>query len=493
MYDCIIRNGSIIDGTGAAAYQADIALKDGKIACIAPHIEGNFPEIDAAGLTVTPGFIDSHSHSDNAIEAWPDQTEKVEQGITLSVGGQCGGSITPEKFMALRDLPQGSGQAVLIGHKTLRLLVMGPDNRDPSEEELARMLLLLREGIKNGMMGVSFGLIYAPSCYAQTEELVAFARTAAECGGIVAAHIRDERDKVEEATAEFIDILRRSGARGVLSHHKAANRPNWGKVRKTLKMIDDAVTEGIDIYLDVYPYTASHTSLSATLVPKEYHARGKAGLVEVLSDPMQRQAIREANLKRWGADDDLSWILIVKCTAYPQYVGKRLHEIAKLHGTDVYDAVFDMIRDSENACNACYFTMDDEDVQTVMRHPRAMIGTDSSVACGAVAYHPRLRGTFPRVLGRYVREKQVTTLPEMIRKMTHLPAQVYGLTGKGLIKEGYDADLCIFDADTIIDRCDYAAPHERAEGLRYVLVAGEVVAENAVHNGKRQTKVWIRE
>lgn len=355
---------------------------------------------------------------------------------------------------------------------------------------MQRMLDLLKEGMERGAMGISFGLIYAPSCYAQMDELTAFARVAAQYGGLVAAHIRNERETVVEATAEFIEILRRSGARGVLSHHKAAGKENWGKVQQTLQMIDAAVLEGIDIYLDVYPYTASSTSLSVTLIPKEYHNRGAAGLVADLQDENKRRIFREADIKRWG--EDLSWILISRCEAYPEYVGKRLDEIGNIRGMDAYDAAFDIIRDSKNECGACFFTMCEEDVECVLRHPRAMICTDSAVAGDSLAYHPRLRGTFPRALGRYVREKRIVTLEEMIRKMTGLAAHVYGLRNKGVIAEGYDADLCVFDKDTIIDCAEYANCHQRAKGLHYVLVGGEVVVENAIYNGKRRAKVMLR-
>jgi len=508
MYDIIIRHASVIDGTGAPAYRADVAVKDGKIARIAPEINAPGRVIDAEGLTLAPGFVDSHSHSDGDLFTFPDQAEKIEQGITVTVGGQCGGSLAPSEkavpfnndenvcrtmgtlLTATRDWPLGTNLATFVGHRSLRLAVMGPDNRDPEPHEMQQMIDLLTDALQHGAMGISFGLIYAPSCYAKTDELVEFAKVCAQHGALVAAHIRDERSQVVEATAEFIDILRRSGARGVLSHHKSANQENWGKVNITLKMVDDAIAEGVDIYLDAYPYTASHTSLSTTLVPKEYHARGTEGLVEVLSDPAQRQAIRQADQKRFG--DDLSWILIVKCPAYPEYIGLRLNEIAQIRGTDMYDAAFDLIRDSWNVCGACFFTMCEEDVERVLSHPRVMIGTDAPVAGNATAYHPRLRGTFPRVLGRYVRERKVTTLEEMIRKMTSLPAAVYGFAGKGRIVEGFDADLCIFDAEKIIDRAEYAACHNRAEGLNYVLLNGEIVVENAVYNGKRCGKVLLR-
>ncbi|MBR5231850.1 MAG: D-aminoacylase [Clostridia bacterium] len=517
MYDYIIKNGLLIDGTGAAPYQADLAVKDGKIARIAENISAEGKVIDASGLCVTPGFIDSHSHSDNAMLTYPDQIEKVEQGITTAIAGQCGGTDAPiakekadsEKDIAgmgkekdilrtmgslldtAKDVPQGSNIAVFVGHRALRRAVCGPDNRVSTPDELEKMKELLIEGMEHGAMGVSFGLFYPPSSYAAMEELVALAHTAHEHGGIIAAHIRDERDKLLESTAEFIEILRRSGARGVLSHHKAGGKTNWGKVETTLRMLDEAVAEGIDIYCDVYPYTASHTSLSSRLIPKELHDRGSQGLVERLKDESIRAQIKEYGRSQWG--DDLSWILVSSCAAYPEYIGKRLDEIAELHGSDAYDAAMDMIRDSGNVCGACYFMMCEEDVKRVLCYPRAMICTDASVAGKEKAYHPRLRGTFPRALGRYVREEKLMPLEEMIRKMTSLPAQVYGLHTKGKLAEGYDADLCVFDADAIIDCAEYAACHQRAKGLHYVFVGGEIAAENAVYTGVRRGKVLLRE
>lgn len=517
MYDYIIQNGFLIDGTGAKPQRADLAVKDGKIARIAERIEAEGKVIDASGLCVTPGFIDSHSHSDSAMLLYPDQIEKVEQGITTAIAGQCGSTQAPiakEKadsdkeiagfgkerdilrtmgslLDAAKNVPQGSNIAVFVGHGALRKAVCGPDNRVSTPEELEKMQGLLIEGMEHGAMGISFGLFYPPSSYAAMDELVTLARTAHAHGGMVAAHIRDERDQLIEATAEYIEILRRSGARGVLSHHKAGGRENWGKVEKTLRMIDEAVEEGIDIYCDVYPYTASHTKLSSRLIPKELHDRGAKGLAERLQDERIRAQIKAWGRSQWG--DDLSWILVSSCEAYPQYVGKRLDEIAKIHGTDAYDAAMDMIRDSENVCDACYFMMCEEDVQRVMRYPRTMICTDASVAGEEKAYHPRLRGTFPRALGRYVREEKLVSLEEMIRKMTGLPARVYGLHTKGRLAEGYDADICIFDPDTIIDCAEYSACHERAKGLAYVFVGGEIAAKNAVYTGVRRGKVLLRE
>lgn len=517
MYDLIIKNGSIIDGSGSPPFLSNIAVKNGKIAKIGKNIKNGEKVIDAKGLTVTPGFIDSHSHSDRQILTFPNQTEKTEQGITTSIGGQCGGTnapisrdITPENaqdvagfgketdvyrtmgtFLNIaKNVPLGSNIAVLVGHRALRKAVMSTENRKPTVEEMTRMKNLLREGIEHGAKGLSFGLIYSPSCYAEIGELIELAKVVGEYKGIVAAHIRNERETLIDATAEFIKMVTAANVRGVLSHHKAMGKENWGKVKTTLKMIDEANKNGADIYCDVYPYTASNTSLSSRFIPKELHAGGSKKLAEILSDPKGRKKIIEWNLKLFG--EDLSYVMISDCSAYPQYEGLRIPEIAELHGKDGYNTLLDLIKDSKNNCRASFFAMCEEDIETVISHPRAMICTDSGVAGNSKTYHPRLRGSFPRVLGRYVRERKVVPLPEMIRKMTSLPAAVYELKGKGLIQEGMDADICIFDSERIKDNADYNACGKRAEGLNYVIINGEIVAENAVHNGKRPSRVILK-
>ena len=236
----------------------------------------------------------------------------------------------------------------------------------------------------------------------------------------------------------------------------------------------------------MYPYPASHTRLASTFIPKEY-VNGQ--LTEYLADPQLRQQFKERGLKRW--DPELAWVQLTVCTAYPAYTGLRINEAAKLHGKDSWETLFD-IMEKQPGCTACYFTICEEDIETVMSWNRAMICTDSGVAGEKSVYHPRLRGSFPRVLGRYVRERQVVSLPEMIRKMTSLPAQVYHLTTKGKIAPGYDADICIFDPETIIDRATFTEVYHRAEGLNYVIVSGEVAAENAVFNGTTAGRVLLR-
>ncbi|MBQ4323554.1 MAG: D-aminoacylase [Clostridia bacterium] len=517
MYDLVIKNGKIIDGTGNPPYLSDIAISEGKIRRIAKGIEGGSKVIDAAGLVVTPGFIDSHSHSDNAMLEYPDQTEKIEQGITTSIGGQCGSSLAPISkdvdpatakwvgdfgkstdiyrtmgaFLEIgKDVPLGSNLVTFVGHGSLRRATMGIENRAPSKEELDEMKELLRDGLEHGAIGISFGLFYTPGCYAQTEELIELAKVVAEYKGMIAAHIRDEGDFLAKSTEEFIRVVRESGVgKGVISHHKSLGMENWGKVTHTLRMIDEANEEGLEIYCDVYPYTAYNTGLSAEFIPKELRADGFDGLAKIFADPDERAKLIKGIRDKNG--NDMSRVLITGCRFHPEYDGKSVPEIAKMNGRDECETILDLIRDSGDNCDASFFGMCEEDVETVLAHKRAMICTDSSIAKGRLVYHPRLCGTFPRVLGRYVRERKVTSLPEMIRKMTSLPATVYELKSKGLLAEGFDADLCIFDPKKIIDRAEYTDCSKKAEGLNYVILSGEVVVENAVYNGKRMGKLIL--
>ena len=509
MFDLFIRGGSILDGTGSPAIRANIGIKDGKIAYIGRCVFEAKEVIDASGLTVTPGFIDTHAHSDYSVLPFSDLTEKAEQGITTVIGGNCGQSVAPLS----RDVPRkadengndtdvrrtvptflkaaeqtmlGVNHAFLIGHGNVREAVMGMENRPCTEEELEEMKRIVSDGLDAGAVGVSFGLFYTPGNYADERELIEIARVSAAKGKVITAHIRNEADHLIDAVTEFLHIAEVSGARAVFSHHKSfGSKENWGKVNHSLRMIDEANENGMDVWLDVYPYTASCTSLAARFVPQKYHAMG---LANVLSDRAMRDEIRKHDLAAFG--EDLSWVLVTACRPYPEYAGKRLNEIALLHGKDVYETVFDMI-EKDGAAKACYFTMCEEDVKTVMAHPRCMICTDSNVACGSKSYHPRLRGTFPRALGKYVREEHVTTLPDMIRKMTSLPASVFSLKGKGLIRKGMDADLCIFDADTIIDKSDYVSPTVKNEGLNYVIVGGKVAVTDGVYQNVRNGKTVL--
>lgn len=488
MYDILIKNGRVIDGTGSPAMQAQVAVKDGKIVKIARHIcEEAKTVIDASGKVVTPGFTDSHSHSDYQFSSNPVQTEKVEQGITTSVAGQCGDSVCGANGVEFLDNARGcqlgANMAMLIGHGSMRRAVFGTENREPTPEELAKMQDMMRQAMEHGALGVSFGLIYTPGCYAKTDELLAIAKVVGEYHGIAAIHLRSEGDRLTQAVNEFITIVRQSGVRGVISHHKAAGlTENWGKVHTTLRMIDRANEEGLELYADVYPYAAAATNFSSTFIPAADKTGGKEAMLKRLEDPEKVAQWRNIFYSRYA---DARWIMATRCPHAPEYEGLRVHEIAEKMGTDEFSAAMELIRLTKDEASAVFFSMCEEDVETVIAHPRVMICTDSGVTTTAsTMYHPRLRGSFPRALGRYVREKGVVSLPEMIRKMTSMPAAVYGFQSKGLIREGFDGDICIFDPDTILDRADFTNPHLHAQGLDYVIVGGKIAAVNAVATGE---------
>ncbi len=488
MYDILIKNGNLIDGTGSPAMKAQLAVKDGKIVKIARHIDGDAKKvIDAAGKVVTPGFIDSHSHSDNQFSTNPVQTEKIEQGITTSVAGQCGGSVCSanagEFLDNARGAQLGANMALLIGHGSIRRAVFGTENREPTREELEKMKDIMRSAMEHGALGVSFGLIYTPGCYAKTDELIEIAKIVGEYHGIAAIHLRSEAVELIKAVQEFITVVRESGVRGVISHHKAAGlTENWGKVHTTLRLIDKANAEGLELYADVYPYAAASTNFSSAFIPAADKTGGNEATLKRLEDPEMVAKWRDLFYSKYT---DTQWVMATRCPNAPEYEGLRVPEIAEKMGVDEFTAAMELIRLTKNEAAAVFFSMCEEDVETVMAHPRVMICTDSGVTVPATTmYHPRLRGSFPRALGRYAREKGVVSLPEMIRKMTAMPAAVYGFQTKGLLREGLDADICIFDPETIIDRAEFTNPHLHAEGLDYVIVGGKITAENAVATGE---------
>lgn len=487
MYDILIKNGMILDGTGSPAMRAQVAIKDGKIAKIARKITQEATTvIDAAGKVITPGFIDSHSHSDYQFFSQPLQSAKVEQGITTSIAGQCGGSVCGEDAAAFlgnaHGAKLGANMALLIGHGTLRKAAFGTQDREPTAQELEHMKAMMRDAMEHGALGVSFGMIYAPGCFAKTAELVEIAKVVGQYQGIAAIHLRSEGALLVQALEEFITVVRQSGVRGVVSHHKAAGlQENWGKVHHTMRMIQRANEEGLEIYMDVYPYIASSTKFSSVIIPKSWRSGGNEALLKRVNDPVLVEQLRKEFCAKHS---DLSWIMVTSCPGAPEYTGLRVNQIAALRNQDDFSAAMDVVRISEDAARGCFFTMCEEDVEAVIANPRSMICTDSGSLSKTTGFHPRLTASFPRALAHYVREKGVVSLPEMIRKMTSLPAAVYGLKSKGLVWEGFDADLCIFDPQTILDRADFQNPSLRCEGLDYVIVGGKIAAVNAVATGE---------
>jgi len=533
MYDIILNNAKIVDGTGSPWYYGSIAIRNGKIVEI--KRKGGFKSgehvINAEGLMVAPGFIDMHSHSDAYLLINPKAESKIRQGVTLEVIGNCGSSMAPILPEKLSEFKRRLGElaqyitwdwstyreykeklikngialnvAPLIGHGTLRVNVMGYENREPTMEELEEMKKLLEQCMKDGAFGLSTGLIYTPGSYAKTEEMIELAKVAAKYGGIYSSHIRSEADKLMEAIMEAIRIGREAKIRVEISHLKSAGVRNWGKIVEALKRIEEARWEGVDVTADFYPYTAGSTSLTAC-IPPWAHVGGIEEMIKRLKDPEQRAKIRrdiEVSTEGWENLANLAgWdkIVVASCEKNKQYEGLSISEIAKMNGKDPYDQAFDLIIEEEGRVQIVLHMMREEDMLEALKSPYTMVGTDgSSIApyepLGRGKPHPRNYGTFPRIIGRYARDKRVITIEEAIRKMTSLPANKLGLKDRGIIRRGFWADLVIFNPKTIIDAATFENPHQYPKGIEYVIVNGRIVINKGEHTGELPGRVLERE
>ncbi len=478
-YDIIIRNGTVLDGTGAPGRPADVAIAAERIAAVGKVSGAAAREIDAAGLVVAPGFIDVHSHDDVALINNPGMDFKAAQGVTTVVCGNCGAGAAPvneafehffrrgtegilgsvdsfawrtlgEFYDAVRAARPAVNAAFLVPHGALRVNAMGWERRPPTDSEFATMKELLRDGMDAGAVGLSTGLIYVPGVFAQTEELIELAKVVAEYGGLYVSHIRDEGAGLLDALREAIRIGEEGGVPVQISHHKASGEHVWGLTEQSLPVIDEACARGVDVTIDAYPYTAGSTALVAIA------GRGR------LAERMDPHDVMVASVK-YGR----------------QYEGKRLDEIASMMDLPVEDAVTRLLREEENAVVAVMFTMDEADVRRVFRHPTCMVGSDG-IPSPTGKPHPRLYGTFPRVLGRYVRQEGLLSLEEAIRRMTSLPAGKFYLKGRGEVREGAWADVVVFDADRIADNATYEDPRHYPTGMPYVFVNGEPVVDAGV-------------
>jgi N-acyl-D-amino-acid deacylase len=528
-FDLLITNGHIVDGTGNPYYKADIGITGGKIAQIRKGIDpGSAPKvIDAQRLTASPGFFDAHSHDDYYLLANASCADKVLQGVTTTVIGNCGLSIGPTtdehrsemitlflmaggKYVKEEDLDgrslgdylrkiETSGVGInvlpLVGHSVVRIAVMGFANRPPTNLELERMKALVRGAMEDGAFGLSTGLIYAPGNYAATEELIELSKVVHEFGGIYTTHMRNEGDLEIPAIAETIRIGEEAGVPIHISHHKVTGKANWGKSTETLKMMAEARVRGLQVTCDQYPYNAGSTFLGAILPPRVL-AGGPEVFTEKLKDPHFRaeiiRIIEEEKVEGWEnliKAAGFEGLMISVSPGHPEYVGKFISEIAKKENRTPYDVLFDLVVEEKMAVMVILFLMTEEDIQRIMRNPLTMVGSDGIPGFGIEKVHPRMTGTFPRILGRYVREQGVITLEEAIRKMTSFPAQTFGVWDKGMLKEGFDADIVIFDPDTIIDRSTYEDPNQPPKGIHYVLVNGEIVVDHGKVTGASSGKV----
>jgi N-acyl-D-amino-acid deacylase len=499
-YDVLLRGGRIVDGSGNPWYVADVGVREGRVAAIGRLDEAAAARVvDVRGLVVAPGFIDVHTHVESGLARRPTADNFVLDGVTTLVTGNCGGSEVdlPRFFDELRAGGLSPNLATLVGHNSVRRAAMGTEERDPTSEEMARMEALVGEAMRAGAVGLSTGLIYVPGTYARTPEVVALARVAARHGGVYASHIRSEGDQVFAAIEEALDIGRQAGVPVQISHFKVSNKKLWGQSAKTIAMVDRARAGGLDVTVDQYPYTASSTSL-ATLLPAWALAGGADAVKQRLADPATRAKVaREMkdHIRRRNGRKRLDYAVVASCAWDRSRDGKTISRINEEAGgrrrlEDEIATVLDMTE--KGGAQMVYHSMDERDVERILRVPYAMVASDAGVIePGEGVPHPRGYGANARVLGRYVREKKTLRLEEAVRKMTSLPAQRFGLTERGLLRPGMWADLVVFDEAAVADRATYQAPHAASAGFRYVMVNGEIVAEDGRVLGARPGRILL--
>ena len=481
-YDLLIVGGTVVDGTGAPGYRADVAITGDRIALISRDAlppSSARRVIDASGRIVSPGFIDLHAHLE-PLSQLPDARSAITQGVTTALGGPDGSSPLPlGEYMTARE-KQGIAinVAYLVGHNTVRSTVMGTADRAPTPSELTRMRSLIGQGMHDGAFGISTGLRYVPGTYSNIDEVVALSQVAADSGGIYTSHLREEGLGLIEGVAEAIEIGRRAHIPIVLTHHKAVGQKMWGKSVVTLRMLDSARRAGVDVMADVYPYTATHTGISV-LIPSWALADGDSAFARRVADPVLRDSITRGivfNILNDRGGGDLRRVQFSRVSWDKSLEGKTLADWAerrKLALTPENGAALVIEAQRNGGANAIYHVLDEADVRRIMSHPQVMIASDGRLSTPGDGHpHPRAYGTFPRVLGHYVRDEHVLTLEQGVHKMTGMPAARLGLTDRGVLKAGAIADVVVFDAARIADRSTFDAPHQYAVGIDHVLVNG---------------------
>jgi dihydroorotase/N-acyl-D-amino-acid deacylase len=497
-YDLLIRNGLIYDGSGADPVPADLGVRDGRIVTLAPKLTGTAQrEIDATGLAVTPGFIDIHAHLE-PLPLYPTAESHVRQGVTTALGGPDGGG--PLRVGAYLDSLAATGiglnVAYLIGHNTVRNEIMGLVDRAPTAEELAQMQELIAAGMKDGAFGISTGLKYLPGAYADLDEVVALSQVASRYGGIYTSHLREEGLGLLAGVGEAIAIAERADIPVVLTHHKVVGHPMWGSSVRTLAMVDSARQVGLDVMIDQYPYTASHTSISI-LIPAWAMEGGRyTAFAERCQDPVLRDSIKRGiifNLINDRGGNDLRRVQFSRFNWKPELEGKTLYDWALAAGlkpTIENGAELVIQAQLHRGANCIFHAMDEADVRRIMQHPFTMVGSDGRLSQPGKGHpHPRAYGTFPRVLGHYSRDEGVLPLATAIYKMTGLPARRLGLTDRGLLREGYRADITIFDPAAVNDDACFAEPHQYPSGIPYVIVNGQVTVDGGEYRDVRAGQI----
>lgn len=501
-YSYVIRGGTVIDGTGAAPFRADVAVSGDRIVRIARDgIDTAQAErvIEARGLVVAPGFIDIHAHIED-LPRRPLAESFIRQGVTTVIYAPDGGMPWPlaDGIAELGRTGHAPNTAFFAGFNTIRSQVLGSSSRAPTAQELERMRAMAAEAMDQGAFGLSSGLRYVPAIYASTEEVLEVAKVVAKRGGFYISHIRDEGEGSVAAVAEVIRIAREAGMPAQVSHHKLMGQKQWGQSVATLALVDSARAQGLDVTIDQYAYDATSTS-TAVLFPAWAHAGGRDSLRARLADPAQRKRIEEgirATILEERGGGDLARIRLARVAFRPEWNGKTFADIAAERGRtpDLDFAVALAIEiQSAGGASGVWHVVDEADIRRIMTHPTTMISSDGAIGVpGHGMPHPRGYGAFARVLARYVREQHVLTLPDAIRRMTLLPAERLGQQERGRIAEGAFADLAVFDADRVEDRATYEDPHQFAVGVEYVLVNGVPVLWDGSLTGEKPGRVLLR-
>lgn len=490
-YDMLIINARIADGTGNPWYRGSVAIRDGKIVAIG-DIDASASKagevIDAAGMIVAPGFIDVHTHAESVFEN-PLAENFIRMGVTTLVTGNCGGSVPDVGGFLSRisEAPLAVNISTLIGHNTVRRQVLGLDDVQPTAEQQVEMDALVDKAMREGAVGLSTGLIYLPGTFAKTEEVVSLAKAAAAHRGVYASHIRNEGLKVADAISEAINIGEQAGMPVEISHFKISSGALWGETDMTIGLVKSARARGVEVTVDQYAYTASSTSLDARF-PNWMVAGGRSEGKKRLEDPVLRKKVDEdmKDYLKKNRFKDFSFAYVASYSPDPSFNGKNIAEITKtVRGSKKVSAQIEQMVEMYKAGGAqmVYRVMNEDDVRNIMGQPFTMIASDSGVReFGSGVPHPRGYGNNARVLGRYVRELKVIPLEEAIRKMTSLPAQTFRLKDRGLLRNGYAADIVIFDERSIADRATFEAPHQYPDGFSAVIVNGRLVFD-----GKKMT------
>jgi N-acyl-D-amino-acid deacylase len=527
--DILIRGGTIIDGSGRPGEIADVTIRDGRIMALGRSLpSGAAKVIDAEGLAVAPGFIDIKTHSDFTLPINPKAESKVRQGVTTEIIGHCGFSVAPVlpgKAQLLADYLSGGAlwlpfremrfpeyldtfpavavnTGMLVGHNTLRLMVMGLEDRAPRPAELQEMIGLLEEGLAAGALGLSSGLFTPPGSFAEPSEMLAFGALLKRHNALYFTHLRDESNKVLDGVEEAIAFAGACGVHVEIVHLKCSGVDNWGKAAQILAMIEEARAQGCDIDCDAYPYAAGANPLK-NLLPPWVQVGGLEAMLGRLALPEARARIRAEidrdGLNNWGRIPSWDCVQISVSPRLPQHAGETIAGLAAARDADPIDFVCDYLIEDNGATRVLITSIAKDDIREIVRSPSALVGSDGNCIAdyGVVSQgmpHPRFYGTFPRIIGHYVRKQQLLPLERAVRKMTGATAQALRLRDRGLLKEGYRADITIFDPADFEDRATYADPHQYPTGARTtVLVNGVVVVENARHTGATPGMVLRRE